>query len=57
MEGILVFWNNQVLSLLEPFPSPVVLKNCVNNFVWVFSGGYSLVQNEGGDEFWKKLRD
>ena len=32
-------------------------KNCDKKFVWMFSGGYGLVQNEGGEEFWMKLCD
>ena len=59
--GILVFWDDRVLVLLEVEMSvhsfSCRFKNCDENFIWVFSGVYRLVGNVDKEELWAELGD
>ena len=45
--GILVFWDNRILELIEMELGAISIsccfKNCEDNFVWMFIGVYGLV--------------
>ena len=57
--GILIFWDNKVLELLElehdGFTISRRFKNVGNGFVWAFIGVYGLVLSREKKEFWEEL--
>ena len=57
--GILVFWDNQVLELLDmelrAFSVSCCFKNCEDNFIWMFIGVYNPVLAKERDDFWNEL--
>ena len=59
--GILGFWGNQVLDLIEmekgAFSIFCWFKNCEDNFVWMFIGVYGLVLTKERENFQNELSD
>ena len=57
--GILIFWDNKVLELLElergVFTISGRFRNVEDGFVWVFTGVYGPVLLREKEEFWEKL--
>ena len=57
--GILFFWDNKVLELLElergGFTISSRFRNVEYGFVWVFTGVYGLVLSREKKEFWEEL--
>lgn len=60
-EGIFVFWGNRVLDLIEmengAFSVSCCLKNCEDNFVWMFTRVYGPGLTDEGGNFWNELSD
>ena len=57
--GILVFWDNRVLELLDmelcAFSVSCCFKNCEDNFIWMFIGVYNPILAKERDDFWNEL--
>ena len=57
--GILFFWDNKVLELLElergGFTISGRFRNVEDGFVWVFTSVYGLVLSREKKEFWEEL--
>lgn len=57
--GMLVFWDNRVLELMDmelgAFSVSCCFRNCGDNFIWMFIGVYGLVLAEEREDFWNEL--
>ena len=57
--GVLVFWDNKVLQLLDVevgiFLASCWFKNCEDDFCWIFTRVYGLTLKKEREEFWGEL--
>ncbi|RVW12594.1 hypothetical protein CK203_114463 [Vitis vinifera] len=57
--GVLVFWDNRVVDLLEVeegmFSVSCLFKNCMDRMRWVFTGVYGPVCRRDREVFWEEL--
>ncbi|RVW56016.1 LINE-1 reverse transcriptase-like [Vitis vinifera] len=57
--GVLVFWDNRVVDLLEVeegiFSVSCLFKNCMDGMRWVFTGVYGPVCRRDREVFWEEL--
>ena len=57
--GILIFWDNRILELLElergVYSISGRFRNVEDDFIWVFTGVYGLVISRAKEEFWEEL--
>ena len=57
--GIMIFWDNRVLELLELERGVYSISGCFRNvedgFIWVFTGVYRPVLLRVKEEFWEEL--
>ena len=58
--GVLVFWDNKVLQLLEMeegnFLVSCGFKSCEDDFSWSFTGVYGPMLKMDRESFWSELR-
>ena len=54
--GVVVFWDNGVLELVEmevgKFSISCCFKNCDDGFVWIFTGVYGPTVKKSREFFW-----
>ena len=57
--GILVFWDNRILELLELERGVYTIldhfRNVEDDYIWVFIGVYGPVLSKAKEEFWEEL--
>ncbi|RVW17271.1 Transposon TX1 uncharacterized 149 kDa protein [Vitis vinifera] len=57
--GVLVFWDNRVVDVLEVeegmFSVSCLFKNCIDGMRWVFTGVYGPVCRREREAFWEEL--
>ena len=57
--GIVVFWDNRVLDLVDIqkglFSISYIFKNCEDGFMWMFTGVYDPILRRERESFWEEL--
>ena len=58
-EGVVVFWDNRVLQMMEmevgKFSVSCRFKNCKDDFCWIFSGVYGPTVKRAREDFLSKV--